>query len=173
MNVAWVALVWSFLVPSLARAAPGDEISRSRGRTDGVVVLWPRVVPATTDPVILALAQRLQRRLGEVAEEAVDPDRVDVRPAPERVCPSRGCKATSIGLLLGHQAGGCAALAIVGPPDGGMMRLVPIAGKFDVPDASLPFRVPPEDKVVVTEFVPCAQLEMSLDVIATARLLRE
>lgn len=175
MSTRWIGnvLVVAALVAGFAEAhaANGAEISRSRGKPDGVVVLWPRIVPATTDPVVLAAAQRLQLRLQEIAGEEVDPTRVDVRPAPERACPVNGCRGTSLSVLLGHQDGGCAALAVVGPPDGAVQRMVPIAGKFQMTDAALPFRDPPEKKVVVTEFVPCATLDQSVDVLALAHLL--
>jgi hypothetical protein len=175
---AFAALVL-VVVAGTAVAAPnsgpsvgnGAEISRSRGRPEGVVVLWPRIVPATSDPAILAVAAKLQGRLEEVAAEAVEPSRVDVRPAPERTCPAAGCRATSLGLMLGHRDGGCAVLAVVGSPEGGVQRMVPLAGTFQMTDAALPFRDPPENDVVVTEFVPCTEVDQRLDVLATAKLL--
>lgn len=159
------------LVASDALAGgPGPEVSRSRGRKDGIVVLWPRIVPETDDATVVALAERLQVRLQQIAVTAAPPTRVDVRPSPERVCPLNGCRGTSVALMLGHQDGGCAALALVGPPGQQPLRLVPLAGRFSMDSAALDFRSPPEGKVVVSEFVPCAQLEQSLDGQALARL---
>jgi hypothetical protein len=155
---------------SALAAGPGPEVSRSRGRKDGIVVLFPRIVPETQDATVVALAERLQTRLQQIAVTSVAPTRVDVRPSPERVCPLAGCRATSVGVMLGHQDGGCAALALVGPPGEEPVRLVPLAGKFAMDSASLDFRAAPEGKVVVSEFVPCAQLEQSLDGQALARL---
>ena len=145
-----------------ARAA-SPEVSKSRGKRDGVVVLWPRIVPETEDPVITDLARRMQQKLVEVASASVDPKRVDVRPKPERVCPIAGCKATSLSLLLGHDGGGCALLGVVGPPEAEQQRLVQIAGRFQMEDAYLPFRAPPEGEVIVAEFVPCAEIEKHID----------
>ncbi|MEQ1503847.1 MAG: hypothetical protein ABMB14_16520 [Myxococcota bacterium] len=156
---------------SVADAGTGSEISHSRGKANGVVVLWPRVVPETDDPAITDLAKRLQARIQAAAATTVIPARIDVRPAPERVCPLSGCRSTSVGVLLGHQDGGCAALAIVGPPGVESQRLVPLAGKFQMTDAALEFRAAPEGKVTVSEFVPCASLEQALDNDAIARLL--
>ena len=156
---------------SVAASGPGSEVSRSRGRGGGVVVLWPRIVPETEDPAVLALATRLQERLRDAATAGFVPNRNDVRPAPERVCPMNGCRATSVGLLLGHQDGGCVALAIVGPPGTESQRLVPLAGSVGMEDGSLPFREAPEGRVVITEFVPCGELEQQLDAEALSGLV--
>jgi hypothetical protein len=149
------------LTTSFALAADGAEISRSKGKRDGVVVLWPRVVPATDDPAIADLAGRLQERL------------VDRRPAPERVCPQAGCRSASLGLMLGHREGGCVAVAIVGPPGPEPQALVPIAGNFQMIDPTLAFRTAPEQKLIVSEFVPCDQLEASFDPSIAAQALRD
>src|SRR5688500_18623161 len=102
-------LVLPLALPALARAA-GPEVSSSRGRSGGVVVLWPRLVPEAEDPVIVDLARRLQQRVADAAAGSVDARRIDLRPAPERVCPRAGCKTTSLTLMLGHQDGGCALI---------------------------------------------------------------
>lgn len=169
----WVLVtgLWLLGVSAAAATGPGSEVSRTRGRGGGVVVLWPRIVPETEDPAMLALAARLQERVREAAAVGVVPNRIDVRPAPERVCPMNGCRATSVGLLLGHQDGGCVALAIVGPPGAEAQRLVPLAGSVGMDDAGLPFREAPEGKVVITEFVSCGELEQQLDAEALARLV--
>lgn len=156
---------------SASASGPGSEVSRSRGRGGGVVVLWPRIVPETQDPSVVGLATRLQERLLIAATAQAVANRVEIRPSPERVCPLNGCRATSVGLLLGHQDGGCVALAVVGPPGAETQRLVPLAGKFQMDDAALPFREPPEGKVVISEFVPCVELEQMLDEDALSRLV--
>jgi hypothetical protein len=127
-----------------------------------VVVLAPRVVPATEDAEIAAVAGRVQQRLAEAAVAAYGAPYVDVRPSPERVCPAAGCRAASIGVLIGHQDGGCVALAIVGPPGAVDQQLVPLAGRFDMADDRLVFRAAPEAKVIVREFVACGALEGAL-----------
>lgn len=162
--------MWLLLTGAAVAAGPGPEVSRSRGRTDGVVVLWPRLVPETEDATMVALAERLQTRVQQVAVTAAPPTRVDVRPAPERVCPMAGCRATSAALMVAHQDGGCAVLAVVGSPGRSPLRLVPLAGRFDLDAPTLEFREPPEGKVVVKEFVPCAAVEQSIDGAALAAL---
>jgi hypothetical protein len=169
-NVLAAALI-GICGSALAASGPGDEVSRSRGRGGGVVVLWPRIVPETEDPEVLDLAARLQRRVQEAVSAGVVPNRIDVRPAPERVCPMHGCRASSVGLLLGHQDGGCVAVAVVGPPGPEPQRLVPLAGRVQMDAAGLPFREAPEGRVVITEFVPCAELELGLDPAALGGLV--
>lgn len=158
------------IAASEAQAA-GPEVSRSRGRGGGVVVLWPRVVPETEDPTMIDLARRLQQRLADSATVTIPTNRVDLRPAPERVCPRAGCKATSLSLMLGHQDGGCALIALVGPPGPETQRLIPLVGRFQMDEPYLPFRTPPEGEVIVTEFVPCGELEQRLDPAALGLLL--
>jgi hypothetical protein len=161
----------TYILLAISALAAGPEVSSSRGKSEGVVVLWPRVVPETTDPVINDLANKLQQRLQASALQRVPERRVDVRPSPERVCPRSGCRGTSLTLLLGHQGGGCALLGIVGPPGPATQRLVPLVGLFDMEDPYLPFREAPEGDVVITEFVPCAEVESRLDPQALALLL--
>jgi hypothetical protein len=168
-RLGWIMLI-TLIVPGLALAA-GPEVSHSRGRNDGVVVLWPRLVPETEDPVIVDLARRLQQRVADTAAASVDARRIDLRPAPERVCPRAGCKTTSITLMLGHQDGGCALIGLVGPAGPEPQRLVPLAGKFQMGEPYLPFRSPPEGQVIVTEFVACAELEQLLDPAALRLML--
>jgi hypothetical protein len=152
-------------------ASDGAEISRSRGPRDGIVVLYPRVVPPTDDPVVAALATTLQERVAAAVRRAAPSAPVDVRPAPERVCPQSGCRGLSIGLMLGHDAGGCAALAVVGPPGPVDQGVVTLAGEVTVADGAVPFRTPPETRAVVHEFVPCSQIPDHLDLVALAAAL--
>ena len=77
-----------------ALAADAPEISRSVGVKGGVVVLWPRVLPATADPAVQVEAQKLQARLTAMAEAAAPAAPRDVRPTPERVCPRHEAQLT-------------------------------------------------------------------------------
>jgi hypothetical protein len=154
-----IGLVWA--ATALA-SADGAEISQSRGRKTGIVVLAPRVVPATEDAEVQALAARVQQRVAEAAIVRWGAAQVDVRPSPERVCPKVGCRGASIGVLLGHQDGGCVAIAILGPPGPVEQRLLPVAGRVEMLDDGLAFRATPESKVIVREFVSCAALEQAL-----------
>lgn len=152
------------LMPAAAFAgADGDEISRSRGRKGGVVVLYPRMVPDTVDPSMTALAGQLQQRLAASATRAVDDRPVDVRPAPERVCPQQGCKAASVSAFVGHHDGGCAVVAMVGSPGPSNRQLFPLVGTVNLQSAVTTFRQPPERLIVVTEFVPCTEVVGALD----------
>ncbi len=165
--VAW----WS----GSAQATPGagPEVSASRGRRDGVTVLWSRVVPATEDPTITAVALGVQEAAESAAAGFATPGRVDRRPAPERVCPREGCRSVSVSVWIGHQGGGCAAVAVIGPPGPTPQRLVPLAGAVDLAGPEIPYRERPEDHVVVREFVPCAGLRTALDLTALTRALGE
>ncbi len=139
------------------------EISHSKGRKEGVVVLWPRLVPQTDEREMRLLAQQLQERVTQQAVAGRGSAMVDTRPEPERVCPRGGCKATSVSVVIGHQAGGCAIAAVVGPPGEVPGALIPLVGTMDVPDPSLPFRVPPEERMMIREFVPCDRVMEQLD----------
>lgn len=153
-------------LPAAASPADGEEISRSRGRRGGVVVLAPRIVPIpeTPQPQLDSLAQELQLQLAAAAERVVgDPRLVDVRPFPQRVCPQVGCRAVAVGVMLGHQDGGCVAVGIVGPPGDANRTLVPWAGSLRLPNDQIPFRQQPEQRAVISEFVPCGQLPAALD----------
>ncbi|MBX2801042.1 MAG: hypothetical protein KTR31_25405 [Myxococcales bacterium] len=157
-SFALLAMGW----PLSAEASEGDEISRSRGRRGGVVVLWPRVVPVSDDEGITALAGRLQERAYAAASKLVSYKQVDVRPEPERACPRQGCKAPAVSLFLGHQEGGCVLVASVGPPGAERRSLLPLVGSVELGNESIAFREPMERGLVVREFVPCATLESQL-----------
>lgn len=159
-------LVWVMLAMLLApigqASTDADAVSRHRGKKGGIVVLWPRVVPQTEDPEVIRMAEVLHERLETLALDSVDPNKVVVRPPPERVCPLEGCKSVSLGAVLGHQAGGCFAVGLVGLAERGSVQLVPWAGRIKVRSRTQPFRQPPESSIAVTEFVPCEQLVESL-----------
>jgi len=150
----------------LDASAGGDDasVSRSRGHAGGAVVLWPRVVPDTHEPSVIALAQDLQNRLAAMAARTLSDKRLNVRPQPERVCPLKGCRAVSISVMLGHQDGGCVAVAMISEPDvEAATLLVPWAGEVELRTRSIPFREPPENRLTVREFVPCEELVNHLD----------
>ena len=151
---------------SFDAVAGGDDpvVSRSRGKPGGSVVLWPRIVPESNDTQITELAVKLQQRLSSMANRHISDKKFSVRPMPERVCPQNGCKAIAIGVMLGHQAGGCVAVAMISEPGSEeVTMLVPWAGSVDLRARSIAFRQPPEGKLSVSEFVPCETLLDNLD----------
>lgn len=167
-------MIWSLCSLVFAQAAPEalDEdprqleraVSRSRGRTGGVLVLWPRVIPATEDSEVRAAAAAMQARAIELANRASPLTPREVRPSPERVCPrERGCKAVSLTVLVAHEGGGCAAVAVIGKPGMSDLRLVPLAGRVSLSSTSVPFRAPPESVLTTHELVPCRDLATSVD----------
>jgi len=146
--------------------AGGDDpvVSRTRGKPGGWVVLWPRIVPESNDAQLIDLAKKLQQRLSTMATRTISDKKFSVRPHPERVCPQAGCKAVSISVMLGHQDGGCVAVAMLGDPGNEeYTSLIPWAGTVELRSTSIAFRQPPEDKLSVKEFVPCDELLNFLD----------
>lgn len=141
-----------------ALAADAPEISRSVGPPGGVVVLWPRIIPASTDPAIRLAASQLQARLRATVEQALPGAPIDVRPEPERVCPRQGCAAVAVGAVLTHAQGGCVAVVTVSRPGASSAGLVPWAGVVEPKQPSVPFREPPESQLTIRDFVPCAEL---------------
>lgn len=140
----------------------GDEISRSRGPRRGVVVLWPRVVPPTDDPVVRDLADRMQDRLYAAAAKVVPYRRVDVRPEPERVCPREGCRVPAVSVTIGHREGGCAIVGQLQPPGATAPIIWTIAGEVEQVEP-LRFRDPPESALLVREFAPCRYAEATYE----------
>jgi hypothetical protein len=159
-----VVIGWFAAAVAVAGAPDGTEVSRSRGPREGVVVLYPRLVPETDDPVMRSLAASIQEQVTVSVRDAVGPTaKVDVRPAPERVCPKEGCRAASVGLVLGHDGGGCAVVAVIGPAGPVEQALVPLVGDVDLAEGSLAFRAAPEERMVVRELVPCSEVPARLD----------
>ncbi len=150
-------------LPAQAGGGDGPEISRSRGKKGGVVVLYPRIVPATQDATVTDLAGKLQQKLAALAGGVVDPKKVDVRPAPERVCNQLGCKAASVSIMVGQRNGGCALVGIVSGPGTSPQQLVPLAGQLQLMGSSAPFRQPPEQLLTISEFAACATVLETLD----------
>ncbi len=146
---------------SLPSANVGDapEISRSVGVRGGVVVFWPRVAPRSDDPAIRAVATAVQQRMQQLAERALPGRRVEVRPEPERVCPRAGCDAMTLGASLYHTpAGGCVVVALVSGAGQSPQRLVPWVGSVDLREAVVPFREPPEARIVSRDMARCADV---------------
>jgi hypothetical protein len=151
-----------------------SAVSQSRGKKGGLVVMWPRVIPATLDREVAAQAAVMQSRLVGIAERAAPVAHRDVRPEPERVCPrDKGCRAVSVGMLVGQRDGGCIAIGLLGRPGLTERELVPMAGQVELATDTVPFRASPEDAVTVREFVPCSQLGEKLDDAALVLRLRE
>ncbi len=160
---------------SSSKDAP--EISRSVGTAGGVVVLWPRIVQPSGSPPpdasLEKIAADVQAQLAGIARKSGA--QVDVRPEPERVCPRSGCKATRIGALVTRADHGCAVVAYVGKPGVSPAHLVPWAGSITLSATQVPFRSHPEKVVRVTDYVPCAKLDLSqhsADVAAALRSAR-
>lgn len=146
-----------------ALAGDAPEISRSVGEEGGLVVLWPRVVPASEDPEIVALAADVQRWLAAQGERTGR--LLDVRPAPERACPrvTHGCRAPTMSAVLAHQDGGCALVGLLSGPGESSTELLAWVGRVQVAAPTVPFREPPESVLRVADFVPCGEVRSLLD----------
>jgi hypothetical protein len=144
---------------------PNDapEISRSIGEEGGAIVFWPRISPRTDDPKYKELATMLQTKLAEITKRAFADRPVDVRPEPERVCPIKGgCKAATVGVVLGHFRDGCVAVALLSEPGESPQRLVIWAGEVELRKKEVEFRDPPEDQLTMKDLVPCGELAEAL-----------
>ncbi len=152
---------------SPASAAPpaknqdGPHISRSVGEPGGLVVFWPRIIPKTDDANIQGYARALQQRLVAIANKKFK-GKIDVRPAPERVCPQQGCKAATLGVLFTHRGGGCTAVALFSRPGRSPIRLIPWAGVVTLKKDQVPFRAYPETQLSIQDAVPCADFVEAL-----------
>jgi hypothetical protein len=144
--------------PAPATSHAGPKISRSVGEAGGVVLLWPRIIPATDRQDIHALAARLQARLGASVRKVAPGKALDVRPSPQRVCPQAGCVAASVGVLLVHQKKGCVAVGLVSRPGRSPAKMVQWGGKVDLKALEAAFRAPPESQITVRDFAPCEGL---------------
>ncbi|MCA9602864.1 MAG: hypothetical protein KC417_12600 [Myxococcales bacterium] len=132
------------------------RISRSAGVEGGLVVLWPRVVPA--DGSEDSVAEALQAELTQMANHVRSSERVDVRPSPERTCPRAGCIAPSLSAVLLHKGGGCAVVLALQAAGESETHLVPWLGQMDILDEVIPYREPPESHVRPTDFVRCDEV---------------
>jgi hypothetical protein len=142
--------------PALAGDSP--QISRSVGEPGGVVVLWPRVIPATDTPATRHAAALVQAQLRKLVAETLAGRPVDTRPEPERVCPQAGCKAMTVGALLIHSGDACAVVALISGPGRAPATLVPWAGRVDLKRVSIGFREPAESYVTIRDFQHCSAL---------------
>lgn len=139
------------------------EISRSKGLAGGVVLLWPRIVPASESAEKRRDAWFVQDVLEAAIKRAVPGTIVDRRPEPERVCPRGGCKAVAVGALLAHEEAGCAVVATISPPGESEARLLLMAGRMDIKARAIPFREPPESYVTIWDFDRCVDLGVTMD----------
>lgn len=148
--------------PAASRPAGAEYISTSRGVERGVVLLWPRIIPANGAAALQPQAASLRSALRQLMDRALPGRSVDVRPEPQRVCPAAGCRAISVGALLVHESHGCAVVALIQPPGQTMQRLVPWVGAIKLKATMIPFRELPESYVAIEDFVPCANLATEL-----------
>lgn len=135
-----------------------DTISTQGGDPNGVVVLWPRVIPSANADEVHAITVSAQTRMSGLVARALPGRPITLRPKPERSCPQGGCEGLSLGLLLAHVQGGCAAVAIIGGPGRTPRRLVPWAGRTELKAMQSEFRGQPESLMTFKEMVPCEDL---------------
>lgn len=153
---------------STAGKSSGDapEISRSVGVSGGAVVLWPRIVlprnATGPDDEIAELAGAVQAQLAAATKSVVPPGKVDIRPAPERVCPRSGCQGISVGALLARANNGCAVMALISRPGASPAQIVPWVGRIRLDQDHADFREPPEKFVHVDDYVPCDQVPATM-----------
>ena len=165
MRRSWaIAAALLVSLPALA-LGDGPEISRSLGKKGGVLVLWPRLLHEGVQvegDVANAAAAQVQAALVKIAQSLNE--RVDVRPAPERVCPKEtGCRATALGAVVVVQGEGCAVVATISAPGASPAKLVPWVSKQTLKGKEVAFRKPPEAAVQVTDFTPCGELAAALE----------
>jgi len=142
---------------------PTDRsISTSQGQEGGVVVLWPRIIPADEADGTRDLASTVQGRLRDLANRVYPSGDVDVRPEPERVCSRAGCSGASLGALILRRGEGCAVVGLVSRPGASPARLVQWAGDVILRANEVAFRDPPESQVSVRDFMRCENLAESL-----------
>jgi len=141
-----------------------------------LTVLWPRVIPSAQSEATAELARAAQQQLLETARRAL-PKRTqhDVRPKGERSCPDAGCPGGSVGVLILREGAGCAAVALVGVPGRGHIRLAAWAGQLELKKYEVEFRDPPESQVKIKDYVKCTDLiaEMSKPNIDVERAMQD
>ena len=148
--------------PSSAAGHASSKISTSVGQQGGVIVLWPRIIPATQDPTILSTARSVQARLTALARERYPTRAIDVRPEPQRACPQAGCEATSVNAVIVHNQGSCVVVGLVAPPGRSPTTMIPWAGPVDLKQPTVPFRDYPESSLVIRDFLGCDDLAAPL-----------
>lgn len=145
----------TYTPPGRRRTADDPRVSRSRGESGGILLLWPRVIPSVRTQELRNEAQLLQAALGKVIGSAHPGRTVDARPEPERVCPAAGCKAAAVGVVLLVNATGCAAVVQTTQPGKGPATQTPWVGDVTLKAPTVAFRQPPESYVRVSDYVPC------------------
>ncbi len=146
--------------PAPANRAPTTTktISTEGGDANGVVVLWPRVIPSATADKMDPVAVSAQARMSGLVAQTLPGRPITLRPKPERVCPQGGCAGLSIGLVLAHVENGCAAAALIGGPGRTARRIIPWAGRIELKAMQVEFRGQPESLLSLKELVPCDDL---------------
>jgi len=145
------------------RLVAGEFVSKSRGVEDGLLLLYPRIIPSAETTAQRGPALALQARLGKLLADAYPERPLDVRPEGERVCIKTGCLAASVGVLIIVQDTQCVAVVSVTAPGVAEHALMPWAGTVSVA-LSVPFREPLESYVKIGDMVPCSQLaDVTLD----------
>lgn len=140
----------------------GPEISHSKGVAGGVVVLWPRIIPAAIAEENSQIAAQLQAKMKSVVERALPGRAIDMRPKPERVCPKAGCDAMSINVLFTRNSTACVAVAVINAPGTSSTKLMPWGGTVELKSDTIQFRDMPENFVKIKDYVPCDQLVTSM-----------
>jgi hypothetical protein len=139
-----------------------SRVSTTRGEEGGIMILWPRVIPAAGEEDVSAIASALQERMRAIAERALPSQPIDVRPQPQRACPSAGCLSLAFGAVLAHSSGNCVVVATIARPGETPTRLHRWSSGVTVRRPSVPFREPPESAVGVTDFLDCSDLDALL-----------
>ena len=163
-GILMMALLSTAAMAVAAADVDAPEISRSRGSRGSVVVLWPRIIPADDSPETQQLARAVQANLVSMVRTTFPGRDIDVRPAPERVCPMGGCDGAAVGALLLLREDGCAVIALGSQPGTVPMTLVPWAGDVRLRGTRIPFRQHPENWVTVTDFARRDQLPAALEI---------
>lgn len=122
-----------------------------------LLINTPRVVPAEVPADAEAFAREVQARTAEIAAEstALIGD-FEVLPSDRPHCGGRQCEPPSLGALVLHRDGGCAALLVLGGADEGPRTLRPWVGDVRVADGFVTFGEAPERAVAVNDYTPCA-----------------
>jgi hypothetical protein len=60
-----------------------------------------------------------------------------------------------INVLFSRNGNACLVVALIGEPGPGSVRLMPWAGAVEFKSDTVPHREPPENQVVIKDYVPC------------------
>jgi hypothetical protein len=149
----------------LVQAAPIEDhskdppnIARSKGHRGGLIVLWPRVVPASAAAANHEVVAKVQERLVLLAKRVAGARHIDMRPEPETTCPPDGCDASSISALVYAGDGACALVALIGGPKKAPVNVMQWVGREDIASPTAGFGDAPESLVKVKQFVGCDEL---------------